>query len=332
MPAFGNQNFDDLFGLLPSRNTIPKIELNLNRLEDCYVVFEPGADGIIFDRHGHLVHDTTLFSGKNLDNYSLHRLRNAATRLNSSFYVGVDSGWWNYYHWIVLLLCKASIIEQFLPKNCNYLFPDLSIRENAGYKVRYSHEVWHQTLLRFGYYNKANLVKDGIYHVREAYFSSIDQAQPAFLTYMDHLFDRCSHLVRNIGIKQEPIVRYVVRRSDNPRLTTQADRVCRMLCDKFDYQPIYLENLDFYQQVSAFSKAKLIISPHGAGLSNLLFAGSNAKVLEMNSLLENEDFLRPWFFLIASGQGQRYSYINTTTNLSDDEEILNFINTYDKNY
>ena len=49
------------------------------------------------------------------------------------------------------------------------------------------------------------------------------------------------------------------------------------------FEMIYSEDLSFQEQVSHFSQAEVVIAPHGAGLSNLVFCNENTKVLEFFS-------------------------------------------------
>ena len=44
---------------------------------------------------------------------------------------------------------------------------------------------------------------------------------------------------------------------------------------------LHLEALTWAQQISAFSGAKVIVSPHGAGLANLVFCRAGTKVIEL---------------------------------------------------
>lgn len=46
------------------------------------------------------------------------------------------------------------------------------------------------------------------------------------------------------------------------------------------YQPVWLEDLSFAQQVGLFQQAQRIVAPHGAGLTNLVWCQPGARVLE----------------------------------------------------
>jgi capsular polysaccharide biosynthesis protein len=63
-----------------------------------------------------------------------------------------------------------------------------------------------------------------------------------------------------------------------------------------------LEEMPFEEQVSLFSNAEFVISPHGAGLSNLIFSPKGTKVLELMPDVES----RPFFWHLSATLGQRY--------------------------
>lgn len=55
------------------------------------------------------------------------------------------------------------------------------------------------------------------------------------------------------------------------------------------YEIVHAENLTFLQQVQTFAAAKAVIAVHGAGMSNIVFARPGTRVLELGSLLHNND-------------------------------------------
>lgn len=56
---------------------------------------------------------------------------------------------------------------------------------------------------------------------------------------------------------------------------------------------LHSENLNFEQQRFFFSQAEIIIAPHGAGETNILFAKPGTKLIELFS----EDFLCRDYYL-----------------------------------
>ncbi len=49
------------------------------------------------------------------------------------------------------------------------------------------------------------------------------------------------------------------------------------------FVPIWLESLSLEEQIALFSQAKVIISPHGSGLTNMIFCQKGTKVIELMS-------------------------------------------------
>jgi capsular polysaccharide biosynthesis protein len=69
------------------------------------------------------------------------------------------------------------------------------------------------------------------------------------------------------------------------------------------FEAHYLETLTFTEQVRLFQEAEIVISPHGAGLSNLLFAGQ-IPVVEFTSRV-----ITPVYFFLSLSLGQDYHYL-----------------------
>jgi tetratricopeptide (TPR) repeat protein/capsular polysaccharide biosynthesis protein len=49
------------------------------------------------------------------------------------------------------------------------------------------------------------------------------------------------------------------------------------------FVPIWLESLSFEEQIALFTQAKIIVSPHGSGLTNIIFCQKGTKVIELMS-------------------------------------------------
>ena len=48
--------------------------------------------------------------------------------------------------------------------------------------------------------------------------------------------------------------------------------------EKYSFITVKLEDIDFLQQVGLFKSIDAVITPHGAGLSNLVFCRKNTKL------------------------------------------------------
>ncbi len=65
---------------------------------------------------------------------------------------------------------------------------------------------------------------------------------------------------------------------------------------------VHLEELTWSEQIAAFRSAKVIVAPHGAGLANLVFCKTGAKVVE----LFNRSYINPCYWQLASLQALDY--------------------------
>lgn len=73
---------------------------------------------------------------------------------------------------------------------------------------------------------------------------------------------------------------YISRKTASYRRVVNEDEIIAVL-SQFGFAAIALETLSFREQVALLSAAKIIVSPHGAGLTNLVFCNPGAKVIEI---------------------------------------------------
>jgi|GEM_PF-1608385 len=109
---------------------------------------------------------------------------------------------------------------------------------------------------------------------------------------------------------------YVSRRDsagDKRRLENE-DELTRVL-EARGYQELLMAKLKLEDQVSAFARAESIVAPHGAGLVNLMFTPSSARVVEIMP----EHFRNAHFFRIAQMRGIGYTEVRSEISAIDEE-------------
>lgn len=76
--------------------------------------------------------------------------------------------------------------------------------------------------------------------------------------------------------------RLYINRSDalNRRIANESE--LEKVLSKYNFSSHTLSNYSFMEQASLFHNAEIIISPHGAGLANLVFCQPNTKVIEIS--------------------------------------------------
>jgi capsular polysaccharide biosynthesis protein len=74
---------------------------------------------------------------------------------------------------------------------------------------------------------------------------------------------------------------------------------------KFGFQTFVTESLSVVEQIALFYHAKIIVAPHGSGLTNIIFCQKGAKVIELVS----PHYLRPYYSIISQLLGLEHYYI-----------------------
>ncbi|MFA5312786.1 MAG: glycosyltransferase family 61 protein, partial [Methanomassiliicoccales archaeon] len=76
----------------------------------------------------------------------------------------------------------------------------------------------------------------------------------------------------------------------------------RVVLQKRGFRIVKCEIMSFDEQAKLFSTASVIIGPHGAGMTNVLFAKNNAKILEMR----NQTYHGNCYLLLCNKLGFNY--------------------------
>lgn len=99
---------------------------------------------------------------------------------------------------------------------------------------------------------------------------------------------------------------YVSRRKYKRRWISNEDEVIALVA-KYDFKIVYNEDYSFFEQVSFYSKAKYLITIHGAGMTNMLFMQKNSQILELYKRwvnpLDKHNFV---FWYLADSLGHTY--------------------------
>ncbi len=93
------------------------------------------------------------------------------------------------------------------------------------------------------------------------------------------------------------------RHASYRRLLNEDEAIARL--SPHGFVPIALESLSFLEQVALFAGAKVIIAPHGAGLTNTVFCNPGTKLIEIFS----PDAVSVNYWLIANIIGLEYYYL-----------------------
>ncbi|HEX6044433.1 MAG TPA: glycosyltransferase family 61 protein [Pyrinomonadaceae bacterium] len=97
---------------------------------------------------------------------------------------------------------------------------------------------------------------------------------------------------------------YISRERAGKRRIVNEDEILPIL-SSFGFQTVRTEELSFEQQVRVCSRARYVVSNHGAGLTNMLFMRDGGSVLELR---HHTDCINNCFFTLASALELNYFY------------------------
>jgi capsular polysaccharide biosynthesis protein len=118
---------------------------------------------------------------------------------------------------------------------------------------------------------------------------------------------------------------YISRSKARYRRVINEEDVLECLSEH-SFTPVWLEDHDFTTQIALLSNAEVIVAPHGAGLTNLIWCKAGAKVLEVFA----PNYVNVCFWAIANQIGLEYFYLigngEKPLDYFDPERVLDDIN------
>lgn len=97
---------------------------------------------------------------------------------------------------------------------------------------------------------------------------------------------------------------YISRRKSGTRKVLNEEELETALGSE-GFETLFLEDLDFLEQVRLFSEARVIVSAHGSGLSNLVFSPPGTGVVELFS----PGYVNVCYWALANQLGLDYRYV-----------------------
>ena len=86
---------------------------------------------------------------------------------------------------------------------------------------------------------------------------------------------------------------YITRRTARRRVINESE--LEPILARYGFEVVEAENLSLAEQIQLFSQAEAIAGPHGAGLTNIVFAPPGCKVFELFA----ETCVRPMYYQLA---------------------------------
>lgn len=94
-----------------------------------------------------------------------------------------------------------------------------------------------------------------------------------------------------------------IRRMERTQRCVLNESALESLWETHGVQPVQLESIPIHEQALLFQEAKLVVAPHGAGLTNLLFARPGGTLVEIFS----ESYVNQCYRVLAAAAGWDYA-------------------------
>lgn len=268
-------------------------------------------DNLFSNQTDYLRNNLTINLGNGLTNveFFLHKKNNIEFELIDEECFLVPYYWhFNYHHWLIECLVRIKYLNEFdkekklkiiLPNNMNS-FQKESIK-----------------LLDIPEENIIYLDKN--YRFKKLYFSSLGNFSHNEISWLrEYIFNKLS-----IIPKSEK--KYYISRNDanQRRINNESDLI--NLLKEQDFEILELTKYSFIEQVKIFSQAKVIIAPHGAGMTNMIFTPSDCNIIE----LAPNDQVNHCFWLLSNVLNLDYYFITGQIVSSNRDFIINQSNIID---
>ena len=156
------------------------------------------------------------------------------------------------------------------------------------------------SLARIGVAPAAELPRGAVLHAEELVLGACDRFRPELLAAArDAAADRPADVHGRAGARV-----FVSRRSARGRRLLDEDALAPLLA-RHGFEPVEMERLSWEAQVARMSRTEVILAPHGAGLTNMLFCPAGATIVE----IADPAYPNPNFYAMAAALGHRYATV-----------------------
>jgi len=302
-----NYNSNAIYELSPSVSGMsigfyprPHFQFNeqfVAEINNC--VLTKQGDIIIGDRY---VEDSIKFDQKEVNEKVIRRLRenlfdSMGLKPSLQTTLAVDSAVVlcapadYYYLWIVDEILKLRLFERYEEKTGEQL--DIIVPSDAPTYV------W-EILKLLGYNQQVIQWNRKQCHINTAIIPSFPEPTPSSLKWLKN---RVLENVNNKPSGQKNKKLYISRQNSQGRAIKNYDDILPVL-NRHNFKSVFCEKLSVEEQILMFNEADVVVAPHGAGLTNIIW-GSKLQVIEIFN-----DVIQPPYYVISHMLGHKYNALS----------------------
>ena len=226
-------------------------------------------------------------------------------------YAVIHTKWFNYFFWVTSSLHRLIMLQE-LGKDFTLLYPEGW--DNIPYIT--------ESLKAFPNLKTLKIPTGVHVQVPHLFLPEVRPYTSCFnpkdLLQVKNFFYHYVHLYRTQNNFPEKI--YISRDKANRRRITNELEITNYLKNQ-GFAILYFEELSLHEQIAYMQHADIVISLHGAGLTNILFMKTHSKVVELSPKIKKMKDVRYPFWRIAELLHINYSIIFGSSFLKYDDDI-----------
>ena len=202
-----------------------------------------------------------------------------------------------YYHWMFDLLPRLELLRR----------SQIQLQEIDWFVVNSLDKPYQkETLSLLGIPTSKIIESD-----RHSHLQATELIVPSFPGYLDWVEPGTIEFLRQTFLPQVSLAKtssgrkiYISRAKAKNRQLVNEHEVGQLLA-AHGFKTIFLEEMSVLEQVAIFANAETIVTPHGSGLTNLVFCSPNTKVVELFS----PNYIRTDYWMISQYLQLQHYYI-----------------------
>ncbi|MEM6610970.1 MAG: glycosyltransferase family 61 protein, partial [Cyanobacteria bacterium P01_C01_bin.72] len=201
-----------------------------------------------------------------------------------------------YYHWMFDILPRLELLR----------LSGIKLKEIDWFVVNSSSKSFQQESLDLLGIPLSKIIESDL----QSYIQADELIVPSFPGYLDWVPEGTISFLRHTFLPQINLTQtnnskiYVSRaKAKNRKLVNESE--VNQLLTAAGFVTVFLEEMSLLEQVAMFANAKVIVAPHGSGLTNLVFCSPGTKVVELFS----PNYVRTDYWVISQQLSLEHYYI-----------------------
>jgi tetratricopeptide (TPR) repeat protein len=211
-----------------------------------------------------------------------------------------------YFHWMVDILPRIEILHRW----------GVNLEEIDWFLVNSCQQPFQRETLKALGIPEYKIIESD----RHPYIQAKHLIVPSFSGYLGWLSTQGLEFLRRVFFKEQsaklpescaresknthPERIYISRNKCSYRRVINEEQVIDFLSG-FGFVSVLLESMSLNEQIALFASAKVIVAPHGSGLTNIIFCSPGTKVIELTS----GNYIRHYYWAIGQQLNLEHYYV-----------------------